>query len=419
MKCLNCNAEIDNDAIFCPECGMKVPSVQDLHSVQSQPFVQGQQPVPDQFSAGIPPFSSGICPRCRNPLPPGAFICPQCGYSLGDGGKCSNQDMKNRKTAMILAGVLAGAVCIGTVVWGVSKFKGTDKNRSQDTDSGYGYETQNYSDDTENYDFSDRKQEEKDASFYEGAADAVHNDVLYFTGTIEPDGSGYKLYLGEDMVNLCAYTDKGEEQRLDDIDTFFLVADSDTVNLRENEKAMAELSGNVVIRNGQPVLFVQDMTVLKSARDEEEIHQYYIIQEDCTWTEAFDKCRDMGGYLVRINTLEEWNHIAALIKSEGKEKLQLYIGARRDKNSDSYYWVDENNEFMGDRLDNGYTDWCSSIWLEGEPSYRETTLDLDELCIAIFRYSKTNQWVMNDVPTDLIGALKSNEGRIGYICEVE
>ena len=157
-------------------------------------------------------------------------------------------------------------------------------------------------------------------------------------------------------------------------------------------------------------------TYLMSA---EEIHEYIICKEDCTWLEAFEYCKERGGYLVRINSQKELKHIRELIKEKGYEKIQFYIGMRRDPNQKEYYLVDENNELVGQRMDNGYTEWCENVWLEGEPTYRDEVLKIEETCVSLFRYSKTGKWVFNDVPEDLIVALSTNKGKVGYICEIE
>lgn len=69
---------------------------------------------------------------------------------------------------------------------------------------------------------------------------------------------------------------------------------------------------------------------------------------------------------------EEWNQIKKQIKEEGKEKIQFFLGARRNSGEKEYYWVDEDNEFTGDRLDNNDEQWCKDVWLKGEPSYYDS-----------------------------------------------
>ena len=92
---------------------------------------------------------------------------------------------------------------------------------------------------------------------------------------------------------------------------------------------------------------------------------------------------------------------------------------RRDENSDAYYLINENNELVGDRLDNGYTSWANSLWLSKEPSYYDSTLKIEETCVSIFKYKETNKWVMNDIPSNLVVQVLSYKGKLGYICEFD
>ena len=93
------------------------------------------------------------------------------------------------------------------------------------------------------------------------------------------------------------------------------------------------------------------------------------------------------------------------IKEEGKEKIQFFLGARRNSGEKEYYWVDEDNEFTGDRLDNNDEQWCKDVWLKGEPSYYDSSVKKDEDRLNIFYYSQEDKWVFNDVPNDILDAV--------------
>lgn len=58
-----------------------------------------------------------------------------------------------------------------------------------------------------------------------------------------------------------------------------------------------------------------------------------------------------GGYLVRINTQEEYAAIINLLQSNTNyAKKQFYIGGRREMDQYEYYWADNDNKLFGEAL---------------------------------------------------------------------
>lgn len=83
---------------------------------------------------------------------------------------------------------------------------------------------------------------------------------------------------------------------------------------------------------------------------------------------------------------------------------------------DSYYWVNENNEFYGEKLnDSSY--WAYQVWMGNEPSFVDG--EIQENCMDIYYYSKESRWGWNDIPDDIIEIAPFFSGRIGYIVEYD
>lgn len=149
---------------------------------------------------------------------------------------------------------------------------------------------------------------------------------------------------------------------------------------------------------------------------EEEIHSYDFFIDDCTWSEAFMKAQEYGGYLVHINSREEYDYILDLIYQYGYENIQFRVGARRDIGSTDYYWVNKNNMTYGTKInDSSY--WLAGEWMPGEPSFIDN--EIEEPCIEFYYNKKEERWVWNDVPDDIISIVPYYSGNVGYIVEYE
>ena len=148
------------------------------------------------------------------------------------------------------------------------------------------------------------------------------------------------------------------------------------------------------------------------------IHRYEYAMLDGTWEDAYLICKAKGGHLITFETQEEFDYVTSDLESKDQRGNMFYIGGRRDLSSSDYYWVDADNNLIGDPL-NSLTAWNVNCWLTGEPSFRDTTLGLDEHVLDIFYYKDLGRWVWNDVPNDLLSAVSTYRGKIGYICEYE
>ncbi len=153
-----------------------------------------------------------------------------------------------------------------------------------------------------------------------------------------------------------------------------------------------------------------------SGEMQEAAHRYEYYVEDCTWSQAFQKAQEKGGYLAHIDSREEFDSIVSEITQNGLTYTRFMLGGRRDIESTSYYWVDESNCTYGSVL-NSPEYWTYSAWMSGEPSILDG--DIPETCMCMFYSSDYGSWVLNDVPEDILGVVPDFSGKIGYIVEFD
>lgn len=150
--------------------------------------------------------------------------------------------------------------------------------------------------------------------------------------------------------------------------------------------------------------------------DTDTIHRYEYIVEDCTWSEAMERCHNKGGYLANINSKEELEYVISVMNAAGLGDKIFYLGGKRDNESD-YYWVNHESEIYGEKLNGNANAWCYDIWMNGEPSFSDG--QFVENVMTLFYFEEESRWVFNDVPDDILSAVPYYSGRIAYICEFE
>ncbi len=153
-----------------------------------------------------------------------------------------------------------------------------------------------------------------------------------------------------------------------------------------------------------------------SSTPEEGIHRYEYCVEDCSWSQAFQQAKDKGGYLVHIDSREEFNYLTNEISQKGLNNIRFMLGGRRPTESTSYFWVDGSNNTYGAAI-NSPEYWAYSAWMQGEPSLADG--DILETCMCMFYSSDYGSWVLNDVPEDILAVVPDFSGTIGYIVEYE
>lgn len=181
-------------------------------------------------------------------------------------------------------------------------------------------------------------------------------------------------------------------------------------------------AGGSIWKEGTNIIFSSSSLIYaEPEQDDPGIHQYQIVVEDCTWYDAFTRSINQGGYLARISSPEEYQYIVDMLNSGGYTNIHFYLGGRRDDTGVDYYWVNEQNEFMGDCL-NSSASWCSSYWYQNEPSFRDTGSDANgEIAENVMNlFCVSGSWYLNDSSDNLAGNYPDLlSGKVGYIIEYE
>lgn len=165
----------------------------------------------------------------------------------------------------------------------------------------------------------------------------------------------------------------------------------------------------------------EDTKEVETEEEPREVHRYEFIVKDVTWQEAYDDCISRGGYLVNINSQEEYKTIRKKLNSGNFWHIKFWIGGKRDLNRDGgqdYYWVDKEGNYgekVHDKQDTWEPGiWEQGVWLSGEPSIWDKETNEPECFMDM--YYQEGRWVWNDVPLDIS---MYYAGSIGYICEYD
>ncbi len=128
-------------------------------------------------------------------------------------------------------------------------------------------------------------------------------------------------------------------------------------------------------------------------------HSYEAVRADVSWTQARDEAIAHGGYLVTINSEEEFQQVVALAEEAGFDRI--WIGAHR-VDGELVWESGENVSFFR--------------WDDGEPSYTDSGDGAAEDYLML--WMRSGHWVYNDSRenplTDFYGMYG---GRIGYVTE--
>lgn len=144
--------------------------------------------------------------------------------------------------------------------------------------------------------------------------------------------------------------------------------------------------------------------------DESTIHSYQLVKADVDWFDAQRESMAQGGHLVTFDSEEELRYVMDMLDRE-EEHYCYYVGGTREANSYEYRWINRLGEAYGDSVNPEDCDWIRPYWLKNEPTFKDEN-DTEECYMDLFFVN--NQWVLNDIPSDLTMYYK---GKVGYIIE--
>lgn len=247
------------------------------------------------------------------------------------------------------------------------------------------------------------------AAALEGTAFLLfHDENMEFLHSIVPGWSEeqYRTDATEGSNNAAS------ESNLDSMSSVVgeLDAEGDTENDRtntDNNSKHEQTSGEDT--NAEAENEVPSKNEQQNAQMIQYEHTYHIVAADLSWEEAKAACEKDGGHLATITSQEEYDKISKLATSSGL--TYLWIGG--NVSSDTEAWGD-SSWITGEK-------WTFEVWYSGEPSRSDEDGTMENcLCLWNAKYGGEEiGWTYNDQRNDLVSALPSVSGKLGYVCEHE
>ncbi len=154
--------------------------------------------------------------------------------------------------------------------------------------------------------------------------------------------------------------------------------------------------------------------------DDTAIHNYEIVIQDVNWAEAQVQAQARGGYLVRINSPQEFDHIRNLLAGGNYSSFHFYLGGKRADGSMDYHWVKEDGTVF-DEVINVSDSWYAPYWFEGEPTFQDVAAVEEHGVVvenAMSLFCVKGTWLLNDTTDDLLRDYPGLfEGKTGFIVE--
>ena len=429
LFCENCGARIQPGDTFCTVCGRRTKNTgfrtgygQQEPGYGEQPYEPYGQDYPGNGGNDSAPYNNG---DFGSTYGNGAYEDEFYGnepYDEDPFGEDPDEGKKGSRAPLIIAIVAVCVVLIAAIAIAVKIFI-FDRNGDNNEDG----RSAAVQDDGESG--TDGDSVESEENHPAADVDLTEEDYQTLTGEIRDSSDEEKrLELDEEISIYGRDSQNGEEVMMENAD--YAVIDESLLPEGMMDDAVYEtvsMSGEMTVRDG--VLYIRADAVedgsgedliaaYQEKQDAEEggIHRYELIVKDCTWQEAFEECQVKGGYLARINSPEEMEYIIDQMFDEGLDGTNFFLGGRRNTDSREYFWVDEDNQCYGQKLnDSSYS--CYDYWMIGEPSFQDG--DIQECYMNLFYYEEEGRTVINDVPNDVISVVPYYSGKVGYICEYE
>ena len=119
-----------------------------------------------------------------------------------------------------------------------------------------------------------------------------------------------------------------------------------------------------------------------------------------SWTEAEQRCREMGGHLAVISDAEELDTVTALAEEQGLDFL--WVGFYRAEGGD-IVWVNGEEGYF--------------VWGSGQPSGTDTDGTSENFGLL---WHTDSGWIYNDSRNDPAADYPAvYSGRIGFVCEYD
>lgn len=238
----------------------------------------------------------------------------------------------------------------------------------------------------------------KDNAMPSAAVDALCREIIRGSGSVQPSGRRRALkaaVIAAAIVAALFLTLLGVQAA--GIDAF---------------GALANWTGEVFRFNGSED---SELPLIEpaAAQYDPQGHTYVFVQGMYSWEEAQKYAKEEGGYLVRFDSEEEFQYVAAEL-SEQDQGTIFMIGARRAESSKDYFFVDGEDQPIGGEL-NASASWTSAYWASGEPTCEWE--GEPEWIVTVEYDAAIGGWTFNDVVDNL--AYPADPNRHGMIIEFE